>query len=184
MTNGQCPNAPTTNTPFTNAPTTTTPFTNAPMHQCTNAPMHQVRREAEVLQEEQKLLLDAAKFKAAAEAEAVVRREAEDEERAERGRREEEERGERQAEEQAQSEQRLREIEEETQELARRRESPAKPTVPPRLSALLSTKRASVPGYEGAAQHAKEQGQGVARWQGAGSKVTMASRAVNAFAKK
>ena len=30
-----------------------------------------------------------------------------------------------------------------------------------------------MPGYEGAAQHAKEQGQAVARWQGAGPTLTL-----------
>merc|ERR1719353_2477984 len=107
-------------------------------------------------------------------------------ERAERVRREAEERAQRQAEEQAQSEQRLREIAEETEELARQRQNPATPPIPPRLSELLAQKRASssVPGYEGAAQHAKERGQAVTRWQGAGNKVAIASRAVSAFASR
>ena len=50
------------------------------------------------------------------------------------------------------------------------------------LETLDAASEAPLPGYAGAAQHAKEQGSARSSWQGAARNVAVASRAVNAFA--
>ena len=138
----------------------------------------------------------AAEIKAEAEAqrtaemEAQAHREAgelakrEVEERERREAEELEERGEREeleAEEQAQRQREVKDKQKSSKALFAALAAPPPPHQAKRSSSSSSSSSSSLPGYEGAAQHAKEQGWAQGAWKGAGSKVTLATRAVGAF---
>ena len=130
-----------------------------------------------MMAEAQRMLAEATQIKAAAEAEArrtVAAAEAKAQVSREAGERAKREAGEqsqrqRQAEEQARVEEEARRESQAHAERQREADSRAIAAPPP-------------PGYEGAVLHAQEQGWAQSTWRGAGSKVVVASRAVNAFA--